>query len=172
MPVLAFKAIKPRKLRDKDLRLELLNAVRKVGRAIEKDYKRTTKTWKDKPKFEQVISLSQPGPTVLVGTDSLIYKFVDEGTKAHEIWAGAYTGKSDKKTLAFQTGHKSKTLPGVLDARSGGKSGPWVHPPMVHHPGTEARDFTKMLEKQWKPRFKRGMEEAMVRAAKKSDHGA
>lgn len=44
---------------------------------------------------------------------------VTKGTKAHDIWAGFYTGKSDKRFLAF----------------SGGGA---AH---VHHPGSRANDF-------------------------------
>ena len=51
-------------------------------------------------------------------------KFVIGGTRPHDIWAGYYTGKSDKKALYW----------------SGAD-----HPvPYVHHPGTRPNDFRKM----------------------------
>jgi len=47
--------------------------------------------------------------------------FVTKGTKAHEIWAGFYTGKSDKQFLFFEGS-------GVAH---------------VHHPGAKANNFVQ-----------------------------
>jgi hypothetical protein len=172
--VLAWKTIKPARLKDKEMQRELRNAIARAGRAILKDYGRTVRTWNEKPEFETVTTLmtgKPPGPSILVGTDDVVYKFVDEGTKPHEIWAGIYTGKSDKRTLAFQPNSRPKTTPGNLDAGPGSKSGAYVNPPMVHHPGTKARDFTKMLQEKWEPKFRDEMEDAMRKAAQSSGHG-
>lgn len=168
--MMIFKLIKPARLRDDAMRLTLLNAMRKAARAIRKDFEKTTETWAHKPKFEELISLTGPGPVVLVGTDDEIYGYVDKGTRPHEIWAGSYTGKSDKETLAFRTGHKAKTQPRVIDSGPGGSSGDLVFPIMVHHPGTEAREFDVTIAKQWDGAFKRRMESAMVEAREKSGH--
>lgn len=46
--------------------------------------------------------------------------FITKGTKAHDIWAGFYTGKSDKRFLFF-------------DGSPAGR--------VVHHPGARANDF-------------------------------
>ena len=55
--MIVVKAIKPSRLREDAMRLELLNAMRRVGTGIKKDFEATTKTWKHKVKFEQLISL-------------------------------------------------------------------------------------------------------------------
>jgi hypothetical protein len=151
------------------MRLALLNGIRAVGRDVRKDYKRTTKTWEHQPEFEIIISLVG-GPTVLVATDDEIYRYVDEGTKPHDIWAGAYTGKSNKKTLAFPGTFSAKTIPGVLDARSGSSGGDTVFTPYVRHPGTKARGFSKIIEKKWTPKFKRYMEQTMRDVRRASGH--
>ena len=109
MPLL-IKEIKPSKLKVDAIRLELLNEMRKVGTEVKKDFEKTTKTWKHKPKFVQSISLKPPGPELFVYTEDEIYMFVDEGTKPHLIFAGIYTGKSNKKALAFPSKFGAKTL--------------------------------------------------------------
>ena len=170
--MIVTKVIKPKRLKDSAMRLELLNAMRKAGTAVRKDFAKTTETWTHKPKFETVVSLAGPGPELLVGTDDLIYKFVDEGTKAHEIWAGYWTGKSDKKSLAFPSEFEPKTTPKVIDSGPGFSGGDIVLRQHVHHPGIEAREFDKTLAHDWEKPFKERMEDAMRKAAAKSGHGA
>jgi hypothetical protein len=167
---LLFKQLKPSTLRQDKMRLALLNGMRVVGRDVRKDYKRTTKTWEHQPEFEIVISLAGGGPTALVATDDEIYRYVDEGTKKHLIWAGIYTGKSDKKTLRFPGTFSAKTIPGVLDSRPGRRGGETVHTPYVQHPGSKARRFTRTIEKIWKPKFKRYMERTMRDVRRASGH--
>jgi hypothetical protein len=169
--MLAMKAIKPKRLNDTAMRLELLNQMRKTGNAIKKDFEKTTATWEHKPKFEVVISLTGPGPVVLVATDDQIYRFVDEGTKPHLIFAGFYTGKSKKKALAFPGTFSAKTVPGVIGSGPGSRGGDMVHTPYVQHPGTKARNFDEAIARDWQAKFKRDMEGAMRRAAAKSGHG-
>lgn len=170
--VVLFKEIKPQKLKEKALRLELLNAIRKAGTQIKKDFEATTRTWEHKPKFEILISLRHPpGPTILVATDDKIYRFVNEGTRPHPIFAGIYTSKSRKKVLAFPSVSVPKTKPGSLSSGPGRKSGGTILRPYVQHPGTEARKFDQAVKKKRKTWFKRQMEKAMRTAAKKSGHG-
>lgn len=161
---LVWKVIKPKRMRDDRLRLELLNAMGKVGTAMKKDYERTVRTWNEKPEFETVESL-KGGPTLLVGTDDVVYKYVDEGTKAHIIRA------KNAPRLAFPSVYRAKTDPGKLDAHAGGPSGDTVFAVQVQHPGTEPRDFTKIIQEKWEPKFREAMQQAMVRAARESGHG-
>ena len=166
------KTIKPQRLKVKEMRLELLNALRKSGTVIRKDFRGTTKNWKHKVKFEQQISLKQPGPTITVWTDDEIYNYVDGGTRPHDIWAGYYTGKSDKKTLAFPSMFTPKTKPGSLKSGPGSSGGDTVFTPYVRHPGTEPRNFSGQIAKQDLPKFKRLMEEGMGKARKASGNPA
>lgn len=166
------KVIKPARLKEDALRLQLLNAMRKAGTQIKHDFQATTETWKHKVKFEQVISLTLPGPFVIIETDDEIYGYVNDGTEPHEIWAGAYTGKSDKTVLAFSSQFVPKTQPGIIGSNPGfvGERDTFV--PMVNHPGTEACNFDKIIQKDWEPKFKRLMEGAMRDAARASGHSA
>lgn len=170
MPILV-KQIKPSRLKVDALRLELLNAMRKAGTQVKADFEKTTATWKHKPKFEMLISLTQPGPQLLVSTDDEIYGYLDRGTRAdYEIWAGYYTGKSNKKALVFQKGYKAKTTPGVIGSGSGGSFGAIRHTPYVVHPGIKARDFEGAIKKKREKWFKGQMEAAMKKAAAASGH--
>lgn len=170
--MIVMKAIKPQRLKDGAFRLELLGAMRKAGTAIKKDFAATTRTWEHKVKFEVVVSLAGGGPTLLVATDDKIYRWVDEGTKGpYPIWAGFWTGKSDKKVLAFPSEFEPKTTPRVIDSGPGFSGGDMVLTPYVEHPGIEAREFDETMEKDWEAPFKRRMEAAMREAARKSGHG-
>ena len=169
-PLVIMKSVKPSKLKG-DMRLDFLNAMRKMAREITADFQKTTATWDHKPKFEQQVSLTGPGPVVLVGTDDLIYKFVDEGTKEHDIFAGYYTGKSNKRVLVFPGTFTAKTVPGIIGSRAGSKGGETVKRPFVHHPGTKARRFTEVIKGKWEKRFKSDMQDVMKQAARDSGHG-
>lgn len=175
------KAIKPARLREKAMLAALNVGLVKAGATVKKDFQGTTSTWTHKPKFEVVITRRPHGPELFVGTDDEIYRYVDLGTgiygpnKAkygaqggYEIWAGFYTGKSDKKFLAFPSAFTPKTTPGSL------KSGPGASGPvdtfraMVVHPGIKPRRFSEIIAEKRTPWFKRQMEAAMRQAAKVS----
>lgn len=164
MAVVKTKVIKPAKLKEKEMRLELLNGLRTVARAVERDYKETVKTWKTKPEFETIVTLRGGKAEFLVGTDNEIYRYVDEGTKPHPIFP------KKAKFLRFQSGYSAKTTPGIIGSTSGGRSGSEVFSRGVQHPGTKPRKFSELINKKYKSRFKDEMHDSMKRAAKKSGH--
>jgi len=152
------------------MQAELIAGILEISRGILKDFQETTKTWAKKPKFDMLYDL-KGGPTVLIGTDDEIYRYVDEGTKPHPIFAGIYTGKSDKMVLAFPSIFKPKTTPNVIGSGPGFKGGDTVLRPYVNHPGTKPRNFSDNIRKKWEKPYKRRMERAMKDAARKSGHG-
>ena len=164
------KQIKPKALDAQAMTAVLMAALKEVGKTLKNDFEDTTKYWKHKPKFEILADLSGPGPFVLVATDDEIYRYVNEGTKPHEIWAGAYTGKNNKRVLAFPSVFTPKTKPGSLTSGRGHKGKVDTFVPMVHHPGTEAREFDEQIEKKRDKWFKRQMEDAMKEARRASGH--
>jgi len=170
MSALVIKQIKPTRLKVDALRAQLLNELRAVGVEIKQDFEKTTATWDTKVAFETQISLSG-GAQVEVFTTNKIYGYVDQGTEPHEIWAGFYTGKSNKKVLAFSSSSSPKTTPGVIGSGSGSQ-GPvdTFRPYVANHPGTKARNFSKGITELWQTKFKRKMEQAMANAAKASGH--
>ncbi len=178
--VTLIKGIKPGRFKDEALRREFRNALRRVGRVIKKDFQGVVRTWKHKPDFkvETHVTARIPSPSVEVYTTDKIFGYVNMGTggakkgtgETYEIWAGIYTGKSDKKALAFPSAFTPKTTPGSLSSGSGSSSGPTVVRPYVEHPGITPRRFDEAIAKKRGPWFKREMEKAMKQAAKASGH--
>ena len=144
---------------------------------MKQDFQKTTKTWEHDVQFETVISLRQPGPSVLVGTDDEIYGYVNDGTGGKGKGPTYPIPKVPKVkgALRFRWGgkgsYKAKTKPRIIGSAPGGPSGPWVSFKQVQHPGTKARKFDEVIEKKWKSAFKTRMEKAMRDAAKASGHG-
>ena len=164
------KQIKPKRLQEDAMRLALLSAMHAAARVIRQDFAATTANWKHKVKFEHIVSLAQGNIAILVTTDDEIYRYVNEGTKPHEIWAGIYTGKSNKTTLFFPSVFTPKTKPGSLVSGAGRKGKRDTHTPYVEHPGTEARNFDEQIEKKREKWYKQQMEAAMSKARKASGH--
>ncbi len=159
-----FKSIVPPAMDIDQYRLEYLNELRKEGRKIKREYQKTTRTWKRKPKFEIIVGLGRGADaeaSVLVGTDDEIYGYVDEGTEAHPISARR------KPFLKFRTGFTPKTSRGRIGSRRGGRSGGWVSKKRVMHPGTKSRNFTPTIAARREGPFVRNMRKANERATDK-----
>lgn len=161
--MLVFKEIKPPKMKTDVFRLEFLNMVHKAEREIKKEFQQTVEDWDHDVTFESIISLKS-GPSVYVYTNDQIYQWVNDGTADHDIDA------AEDDMLQFPIGYTAKTVPGVLQSNAGGEFGPVVKRQHVHHPGFEARNFDELIEKDFRPRFKRMAEEAMRNAARKCGH--
>lgn len=162
--MLVFKTVKPKKIKEEAFRLEFLNAVHKAERGIKKDFQQTVEGWEHKVVFDSIISL-KGGPSVYVYTNDQIYQWVNDGTSPHDI-----PPRNENGFLTFQVGYTSKTVPGQLKTRKGGKYGSYTRRKVAHHPGFEARDFDKMIEEIWRPKFKELAHEAMRNAARKCGH--
>ena len=158
------KSIKPGKLNDAAMRAVIEAEAVRVADDIEKDFKRTTKTWSRKVKFAKIIALGKDKIEILVGSDDEIYRYVNEGTQAHVILPKRYTH------LRFKDTFTAKTQPGVVDARPGGSSGSDVYSRGVIHPGTQARNFDDAIATLWRSRMKRRLEKAMREAVRVSGH--
>lgn len=172
--MIVFKTIKPNRFKDAEFKRIMRNATKRAATQIQKDFELTTRTWENvKPEWKVSTHVTdQWGGAVLeVYTEEPVYKFVDEGTKPHEIWAGIYTGKSKKKKLAFASVFSPKTKPGVLGSVAGKRGKVDTFRAFVKHPGAKARGFTKLIEKKRQPWFQKEMQKAMAEAAKASGHG-
>ncbi len=161
MVVLQVKAIKPQKMKLKEVRLEMLNALRKEGTQTEKLLDQTWATWKgDKPKSESLIGLTGKDATLLtgpVGSDLAVNKWVwlNEGTRIR--WA------------LMSSDWKSKTRPGKL--KSGGGRGRVVvagkRAMKRPRPGIQARGWTEIIAKRRRRPFTRAMIQAKNRGVAK-----
>lgn len=152
--MIVAKAIKPRRFRSEAFTQAITAAAHEAGKEIKKDFEATTKTWNHKPQFVKEVDTKASPVQVLVGTDDEIYRYVDEGTKPHPIFAGIYTGKSNKRALAFPSAFTPKTKPNVIGSSQGSKGGSMVVVPYVQHPGTEPRNFDKVILRKWEPIWK------------------
>lgn len=113
------------------------SALNTAQREAEVGYINTVKTWQhDVPFIVRRLSAWER----LVGTDDLIYHYVNHGTVPHDIRPRTPGG-----ILAFQSGYRAKTIPNVAFSRAGGAFGPTVVAREVHHPGSEARNFDTVI---------------------------
>jgi len=168
-----FKVIKPKRLDEAAMRKQLRNGLERMGPRLLRDFQATTATWEHKVVFERHtrVRMREDAVWLEVTTHDPIYGYVDKGTKPHMIFAGIYTGKSNKRALAFHPGSSPKTTPNVLSSGPGSVGGPLIMRPYVHHPGTKPRNFTKMIEVKWRPKFLAEMHKSMKAAAKASGNG-
>jgi hypothetical protein len=176
-----LKTIKPKRLNEQAMKDALYNAIRRVRTKVLKDYEGTVETWhledidgttkNGKPVFVAETSLAVAGPRLEVYTMNAIYRYVDGGTKPHDIWAGWYTGKSEHKALAFASAWSPKTTPNSLKSGAGSKGEVDTYTPYAEHPGAKARNFSEMIAKKNEKVFRAEMEKGMKDAAKASGHG-
>ncbi len=159
-----FKSIVPPAMDIDQYRLEYLNELRKEGRKIKREYQKTTRTWKRKPKFEIIVGLGRGADaeaSVLVGTDDEIYGYVDEGTPARWITA------KRAPYLVFRENFTPKTSRGRIGSRRGSRGGGWVKKKRVWNKGIKSRNFTPTIAARREGPFVRNMRRANERATDK-----
>lgn len=140
-----LEAIRPRKspaYNVADFNKALDKALTDTGKAMIRDFKRTTATWDHQPEFRisgKAFKVGRRLVSVTVGTDDAIYGYVSRGTKPHII-------RPKKSTrLVFHNRYTAKTKPGRFLSKPGGASGDRVWATEVHHPGTEPRRFEELV---------------------------
>jgi hypothetical protein len=153
------KSLKPKKLKVKEVRLKLLNALRAEGRIVKREFEKTTATWKGaKPTFEIAIGLTGKDAIVLVGPagdqeGAQKWVWLNDGTEPHPIRA------KNVPNLIFRDGRgfKPKTKVKTFSSGPGANVGKWVKKPAVQHPGIEARDWTGEIAKKRRKPFTKNM---------------
>jgi hypothetical protein len=157
--------LKPKALKIKEVRLRILNELRKEARTVKKEFEKTTATWKGaKPTFEIAIGLTGKDATVVIGpagNQKGIDKWIwlNDGTKPHPIAA------KNVPNLIFRDGRgfKPKTKVKTFSSGPGANVGKWIKKPAVKHPGIEARDWTgEIVRKRRKPFTKNMIKAAEV----------
>jgi hypothetical protein len=157
MPSLSMKYFGPKGMKADEVRLEILNELRKQGTIVKDDFKKTTRTWDHQPQFSSEIHFEGTDPSLIVGTDDKIFKFVDEGTRAH--WVRPKRGGM----LAFKTGYRAKTSPGMIGSTGGGGFGPMGFSKGHKVSGIKKRGFTRAIRLIRKPGFDRAMQAGLKR---------
>lgn len=169
--MIVFRSIKPgQKFKSSTFRAQMKDAAERMAPGIEKDFAKTTRTWKEKPKFSREVKVgvaaggrlakqvtgSASGVSVEVSTDSDVYRFVDEGTKV--------------RYATMTPDFLAKTRPRWIGSRKG-RGGLLFVNKKRPRPGIKAREFSKEIHKKWQKPFRVEMERAMKQAAKESGHG-
>lgn len=149
------KVILPKKLvsNPAGMARAITNAMNGAARDIQIDFRVTTQTWNGKPDFTiQVISQFERA----IGTGHAVYKMLNEGTRAHLI----YPRRS--RVLVFNTPFVSKTLPRSISSRGGRKgSNQVITRGPVRHPGTQSRQWDKVIKEKWDRLFPGIMQRAI-----------
>ena len=180
MPSVRAVYIPPPAFKSAEFNNQLRNALRRINYQVKKDLESTVVTWDEKPEFKETTTVRPKEPTwgASVTTDNEIYHWVNDGTglegpkhQKYPIYAGIYTGKSDKKALAFPSVFKPKTRPRRIASYAGMKGGKTVMRPYVMHPGIKARDFTGMIYRKRRPWMKQQIDGAVKTASRLSGHG-
>lgn len=146
--------------------IEVVNEMQEVGKDIRREFKGVVDDWEHKPTFTSRV-IERPryirAEVLVGGQHKQIWRYVDEGTRPHVILPRKEGGR-----LIFRTGYSPRTLP-IAQAHvgTGIASGNFVSVQQVNHPGTEARDFGKQIAEDYKPEFRRRIENAFRRAARR-----
>lgn len=99
-----------------------------------------TATWKTEVEF--LIRTPKRGVRI-ISTTNQKYIWVDKGTKEHMIFPRKPGGR-----LFFAGAFSPKTKPGSLAAGPGASGPPPIVSKGVIHPGTEPRNFTKIVQEE------------------------
>jgi hypothetical protein len=156
------KGLKPKKLKIKEVRLNILNALRAEGKVVKAELEKTTTTWKGaKPTFTIAIGLTGQDAIVLIGPAGSAkgaqkWGWLDEGTEAHIIKA------KNVPNLIFRTNFTAKTKVKTFSSGAGSISPPWRKAKQVKHPGIDAREWSEEIVKRRKKPFTK----AILKAAR------
>lgn len=165
--VLIVKSIKPKRLQIKEIRFEILNALRAEGRFHQKELKKTVSSWSPpRPSFESAISTAGGDLTVLTapkGSPMAVKKWTwaDEGTRVRSIHA------RKAPYLRFQVGYQPRTRPKHFSSRRSRRFGPWVRVKSVRAHRIRPRGWTADLNKRRKGPFTKAMFRAIERGSRK-----
>lgn len=166
-----FKVVVPKPLKLDNVGDKVAEAFRVYVPHIIDDFNKTTVGWEHKVEFRYRIRQERSkNVSMKIWTDDEIWNYVNGGTKGpYEIWAGYYTGKSDKKALTiFES--KPATMPGML-ASNPSKRGPLkalrTH---VTHPGIKARRFDMAVNILHARPLTDIVRKAIIQAVRESGH--
>jgi hypothetical protein len=121
------------------LRQAITNTLTAQASAIKVDFDVTTQTWRSRPTF----TIASPSEFVReISTDDDVYAMLNEGTQPHVI-------RPHGRILKFTVPFRSKTVPGKIYSRQGSKGNTPVVARVVHHPGTAARYWNKVIKEKW-----------------------
>lgn len=136
---------------------EMKLAAEAIRKETLRDFQKTVGNWKEKPKFSSrvIIGGVAEGIQIQVGTDSPIYRYIDEGTKV--------------RYATMSADWKSKTIPDVVGSFPGKGKKLFVNKKRPR-PGIKARKFTKHIAKTTQIKLQKETKNALARFARRSGH--
>lgn len=140
----------------KPMRVIITNTLTAQAKAIKVDFALPAQTWDHKP----TITINAPSPyerQITVADE--IYAMLNEGTRAHDI------KPKHGGLLRFRTPFRAKTIPDQIRSNKGSLGNVVVWSRGVHHPGTKARNWDRVIGKKWQERigdiFQRAIDSAV-----------
>jgi hypothetical protein len=142
-----FKTILPKLLPQKVFDTAFENASREMEKDVKGAFSDAVSKWKHQPVWRGYVRLGSNEIYISVGTTDEIFKFVDEGTKAHII--KPVTAKVLHWVDAGGDDHFAK---------------------LVHHPGTKAQEISKSIHDIWVGLMPDYFDKHLAQAIKESGH--
>ena len=121
------------------MKRQIRSELNRIAAQAKRDLQKTVATWDNKPIFTVQTSTKGGDLVVSVETQDRVYGFITLGTAPHAIQA------KNAPALRFRTGYRAKTRPNSLDSSDGGSFGGFIRKVRVMHPGTQARNFHKLI---------------------------
>jgi len=119
----------------------IVSTLNGTAKAIKVDFDVTTQTWQHRPSFK----IASPSEYVReISTNDDVYAMLEVGTKPHVI-----RPKKPRGILRFTVPFRAKTVPNAIRSNKGSKGNTLVVARVVHHPGTKARNWSKVIAKKW-----------------------
>lgn len=116
-----------------------------AAEAAQADIEKTTATWNHDVAIE--VKERADGYSITVKDD--VWTMLDKGTRAHRIIARR------AKRLRFGVGGSPKTRPGFIGSTSGSKGSGAVFVSAVNHPGTKARNWSKLIGAKYRAQLQK-----------------
>lgn len=159
-----FKSVKAGRFKDEVFMKLSEEAAEKTANDMELAFEMTVATWNEKPTFVKLFNFNDNEIEFLIGTDSEIYGYVNNGTREHDIFPVS------APVLVFKSGYKAKTMPGVMSAGAGGAYGDNVFAAYTHVKGIQPRGFEKAISKEFSSIWAGRLSGAMRKARKECGH--
>lgn len=126
-----------------NMRRVIENTLTAQASAIKVDLALPAATWRHKAPVS--IETKPYERTIMV--DDEVYAMLNEGTRAHEI------KPKPGGVLRFQGPFRAKTVPNEIRSNKGSVGNVVTWSRGVHHPGTKARNWDRVIAKKWRERL-------------------
>lgn len=178
-PVVRFEAVKCASPKTDAVRLQYLNALRRVATQIKADFMKPTKGWKRKPVFEASPSLSGGHPSVTVWTNNMVYGVLNYGRYVGVMEAKPHGGDERgpykyglfkwPRTYHLATHVNSLNSYGAHQKFGGSKSTSYKYASRYLYGSTiHPRNWEALVDKKWQKEFSKQMYIELSKAIERS----